>query len=334
MDTLLVAIISIGGLGFGFGAMLAYAARRFAVVIDPRVEKIAEILPNANCGGCGFAGCMGYAEAVVAGRAEVNACAPGGGEAAKKIAAILGVTAQEAEPKVAAVRCQGGTGKAQEKYHYQGIRDCKAASLLGGGSKQCAAGCLGYGTCVAACPFNAITITADGVAVVDDVKCTGCGKCVAACPKNIIELVPRAAQIFLACSNHDRGAKVKKYCTVGCTACTLCVKATTSGGVTMANNLPVLAYASHDNFVAACNACPQHCYVDKVKHRPKVFIDTKCNGCGECVKVCPAKGAIEGSEGKRYKVTTEKCIGCGLCIPICTQRAVATIGALGYTHQV
>jgi len=168
------------------------------------------------------------------------------------------------------------------------------------------------------------------IPVVHSDHCTGCGKCVEICPKAIIHLRPASARIFLACSNHDRGAKVKKYCSVGCNACTLCVKATPSGAVEIKDFLPVMDYTKEENFVAAAFKCPQNCYTDLALKRPKVSIDQKCNGCTECVKVCPVQGAIEGPPNTQHKVVFEKCIGCGRCISVCPVKAINLMGALGY----
>jgi ferredoxin len=183
---------------------------------------------------------------------------------------------------------------------------------------------------VAVCPFDAIHINENGVAVVDPKKCTGCGKCVEICPKQIISLFPVSAKIFLACSNHDRGAKVKKYCSVGCNACNLCIKATPSGAIEMVNFLPKLDYSKEENFVTAAYKCPQSSYSDLAKKRPKVSIDQKCNGCTECVNVCPVRGAIEGKPNEQHKVIFSKCIGCGRCISVCPVKAINLMGALGY----
>ncbi|MCX7727816.1 MAG: 4Fe-4S binding protein, partial [Chitinispirillaceae bacterium] len=180
----------------------------------------------ANCGACGYPGCSGFAKAVVEGKAEPNGCIPGGAKVAHAVAEAMGVTSPiETQPMMAVVHCKGGKSVALERAKYDGIEDCLAAVLAGNGSKVCLDGCLGLGSCVRACPFDAIQINSEGVAEVDPEKCTGCGKCVKVCPRNIISLIPKLHKIYLACSNHERGAKVKKYCSVGCTACTLCVKA-------------------------------------------------------------------------------------------------------------
>jgi ferredoxin len=232
---------------------------------------------------------------------------------------------------MAVVHCKGGTNESKERAVYQGIEDCNAAVLTGNGSKVCADGCLGLGTCVRACPFNALTINSNNVAVVDPETCTGCGKCVPSCPRSLIELIPKVHKIFLACSNHERGGKVKKYCSVGCTACTLCVKATPSGAIAMQENLPVLDYGKEENFISAAYKCPSHCFIDLVKTRPKANIDTQCDGCGECIPVCPVKGAIIGEKDERHTIDKTKCIGCGICLDTCHLHAISLWGGLGYS---
>lgn len=329
---LLTSLAAMGGVGLVLGLILAFASKKFFVKIDPRIEKITEILPGVNCGACGYAGCSGYAEGIVLNDAPINSCAPGGESVTRLIADIMGTDAESTEAMVAAVHCKGGNKEALVKYKYQGITDCRAAVLLADGDKKCAWGCLGLGSCVEACAFDAIHVNENGVAVVDPKKCTGCGKCIAACPKNIIDLMPVSTKIFLACSNHDRGAKVKKYCSVGCTGCTLCEKNTPSGAIKMENFLPVQNYAIEENFVTAAYKCPQKCFTDLVAKRPKVSIDKKCTGCTECVKVCPVKGAIEGEENRKHKVVFEKCIGCGRCISVCPEKAINLMGALGYQN--
>lgn len=328
---LLLPVIVVGGVGLFFGIGLGIASKKLHVHIDPNIEKVLGVTPGANCGACGYPGCSGFAKAVVEGKAEPSACIPGGSKTTSDVADILGLDATAAEPIMAIVHCKGGDKEAKERAIYQGIQDCTAAVLAGNGSKICPDGCLGLGTCVKACPFDAIHVNANGVAVVDPKKCTGCGNCVPACPRKIIELIPKVHKIFLACNNHERGAKVKKYCTCGCNACTLCVKATPSGAITMENNLPVLDYSKNDNFIPAAHKCPSKSFTDLEKARPKANIDTKCDGCGECIPVCPVKKCISGEEGKRHTINKDKCIGCGICLDICPVHAISLWGGLGYS---
>ncbi len=227
--SILIPIATLGGLGFILAVGLAYASKKFAVEIDPRIEQVEESLAGANCGACGYPGCRGYAEAIVAGKAEINKCAPAGADAARGIAEIMGMEAGEVLPKVAVVQCLGGREEAQTKFDYQGVEDCKAAQMLGAGFKSCSYGCLGLGSCAAACPFDAISMGENGLPIVDEEKCTGCGVCVLACPRDIIALIPRTQEVYLGCINKDRGPAVKKICQVGCIACRLCVKKNPEG---------------------------------------------------------------------------------------------------------
>ena len=226
---IMIPVLVVGSIGLFFGIGLGIASKKLYVYVDPRIKEIQDSLPNANCGACGYPGCSAFAKAVAEGKAEPTGCIPGGDKTTHAIADILGVVANTSEPLMAVVHCKGGTKEALERAEYKGIEDCQAAVMIGNGSKVCQDGCLGLGTCVRVCPFDALHINSNGVAEVDAKKCTGCGKCLAVCPRKIISLIPRAHRIFLACSNHEKGAKVKKYCSVGCTACTLCVKATPSG---------------------------------------------------------------------------------------------------------
>ncbi|MDR2577337.1 MAG: 4Fe-4S binding protein, partial [Chitinispirillales bacterium] len=191
-------------------------------------------------------------------------------------------------------------------------------------------GCRGLGSFVSSCLFDALIINEHGIAVVSPEKCTGCGKCVPSCPRKVISLIPQVHKVYLACSNRDKGAKVKQYCSVGCTACTLCVKATLSGAVSMEGNLPVLDYTTNEIFIIAHAKCPTKCFVDLAKMRPRANIDTKCTGCGKCAVVCPMKTVIKGTPGERHVIDKDKCIGCGTCLNACTVRAIALWGGLGY----
>ena len=259
MQTVIIAIVVLAALGAIFGLVLAFAAKAFAVEKDPREEAIAEVLPGANCGGCGFPGCGGYAAAVAAGKAPVNACAAGGAAVAAKIGEIMGVAAGDSVKKLAQVHCTG-CGQNYKKYEYVGLHDCVAASLLpGGGELGCAYGCLGLGSCEKACPFDAIHVV-EGVAQVDEDKCKSCGKCVDVCPKHIIALVPYKTRrhVAIRCSSHDKGPDVRKNCDNGCIGCTLCAKSCPKEAISMIDNLAVIDF-------------------------------DKCIGCGICAQKCPRK---------------------------------------------
>ena len=189
---IVLAVVVLGVLGAVFGLILAVASKIFEVKKDPREEAILGCLAGANCGGCGFPGCAGLAAAIVAGEAPVNGCAPAGAEAAAKIAEIMGQAAPTGERQVAFVRCTGGVN-AKKRYEYVGVQDCISATKVAGGPLECQYGCLGFGSCVNACPFDAIRIV-NGIARVDRNICKACGKCVAACPKHLIEIIPDDSQ--------------------------------------------------------------------------------------------------------------------------------------------
>ncbi len=248
------AVLLLALLGGLFGLALSYAAKVYEVPVDQREERISEILPGANCGGCGFAGCGGCAAAIVSGRAPVSSCVPGGNATAVKVAEIMGVEAEIQELKVAFVRCAGGsTG---QKYDYDGVKDCLAATLVGSakGFQLCEQGCLGYGSCVEACKFNAIHII-DGVARVDSDACTGCGQCAAACPKKLIDLIPYGVAVSIPCSGCDKGAATKKLCGSGCIGCALCEKSCGHGAVRVIDNHAVIDYTK----CVSCGVCAEKC---------------------------------------------------------------------------
>ena len=322
-------------MGALFGGGLAFASKKFYVKVDPRVEEIAEILPGANCGACGKPGCAGFAAAVVAGEIDPAGCIPGGPSVADAISKILGVEVEAKEPMAAVVRCAGGHKEAKDKYKYFGIRTCKAAAQVAGGHKACQYGCLGFGDCTEVCKFDALHMVENGLPVVTDENCTGCGLCVKACPKGIMDMIPLTAQIYLACSSRDRGKAVKEVCEVGCNGCGLCAKpnVTPEGSIIMDGFLPVVDHTKSENLVAAKFKCPTNSYIDKVKYRPKFNIDSKCDSCGECAKVCPVKKCIAGAEGEIYKIDQELCIGCGWCAPVCEPKAIHVIGALAYKEK-
>ena len=268
MKILLPVLIFIG-LGLLMGALLALASKLFAVKKDEKAEAIKECLPGANCGGCGYSGCEAYAAAVSAGEAPVNKCSVGGAEAASKIAQIMGVDAGAQVRMRAQVMCSGTGEYAKKKYIYEGIDDCVAASKIGGGDKMCKNGCIGLGTCVRACPFDAIVVE-DGVAAVDYSKCKGCGICVSACPKGIIKLIPFDAKHWVGCMSVDDGKNTRKVCDVGCISCKICQKNCPAGAINV------------DNFVASIDY-------------------DKCTGCDICTDKCPRhiiwSGEVQGKLG-------------------------------------
>ncbi len=277
MDPLFISsILALGGLGLLFGAGLAYASKKFAVYVDPKVEQITQALPGANCGACGKPGCAAYAEAVVKGETPPHMCSPGGAEVTAIIADILGVKAEVSEPKVAVVQCQGDNENAVEKYAYQGVEDCSAAELIGGGSKACSYGCLGLGSCVKACPFDAMTMGDNGLPIVDEDKCTACNVCVTTCPRGIMALIPRKQKVFLGCVSQDKAKAVKSVCKVGCFACKICTtpKVTPDGHIEMDGNLPVIKNIESDDLYLAYEKCPSNCYVIRIPQRePEVVED-------------------------------------------------------------
>ena len=270
---ILIAIAILGGLGLVFGLVLAAASKVFYVETDPRLDQLNECLPGANCGGCGFAGCGAYAEAVLKGEAPVGKCASGGNECAQAMAAIMGVQAEAVTRKVALVRCSGArtydeqgelTKGAKMKATYEGFHDCVAASRVGGsGPLSCKFGCLGYGSCTKACKYGAISVK-NGVAVVDEDLCVGCMACAAVCPRKIITAVEPDRNVVIACNSMAKGAVTNRACTVGCIGCGKCVKNCPREAITVTNNLAVIDYS-------------------------------KCDNCGICATVCP-KGLIKDSK--------------------------------------
>lgn len=244
-----------------FGVTLAVVSDVFRVKSDPRVEEVLEALPGVNCGACGFPGCSGLAEALVAGKAGADECVPGGAACATAVAEIMGLSFEEKTPRTAIVHCRGSAALVGNRYEYDGIKDCRAAVLASvqAGPKECVYGCLGFGTCAAVCPFGAIVMGDDGLPRVDEQLCTGCGACVAACPRGIISVQPIDKHVHVYCSSKDKGAAVRKICSVGCIGCKKCEK-----------------------------VCP-------VKTGPAIHVNDflavvdydACISCGKCVRECP-----------------------------------------------
>ena len=260
--TILFAFLSVGALGGLFGIGLAVASKYLAVEKDERIEKVASALPSLNCGACGYAGCDGYAEAIVESQEELTLCKPGGGDVAKSLGSIMGIEVDATSEKlVAMVHCGGGTDEAKRSFVYEGLLDCNAARQLYGGGKQCSHGCLGLGSCVKVCPVDAISYTENGLVRVNKELCISCGKCIDICPTGVMKYVPYTADRIVACNSTDKGSVVRKYCSVGCIGCKRCVKESTDGGFTVDRFLAAIDYEQTGDRSAAEAACPTKCIV-------------------------------------------------------------------------
>ncbi len=262
-NPIVLAAVTVGGSGLVCGALLAIASKFFAVKEDPRIEKAQDLLPGANCGGCGFAGCADYAKAVVVENAEINLCTPGGNAVLKSLAKLLNKDATAANRKVALVACNGSDEHAQRKFLYNGIADCFAAHATGGGDKKCPYGCLGYGSCARVCPTGAIEITDGRLAIVHPELCISCGACVKTCPRHLITLIPETATIHVLCSSKDKGPVVKKYCKVGCIGCTLCTKQVENKEISMDGTLATVDYTKPFDGSKAIEKCPMNTIVER-----------------------------------------------------------------------
>ena len=320
--TLKSTFIFLAGFGLFFGAGLALAARRFAVKVDPKIEMVREVLAGAQCGACGFAGCQAYAEAVVNDPSvSPSLCTPGKEATAEAVAMITGKEMTALEPKIARVLCQGGKNRAAKKFIYEGIKDCRAAVLAGGGDKACMYGCLGYGTCASVCPFDAITMSEDGLPIIDPKKCTACYTCVNACPKKIIEVLPICNTVLVRCRSLDKGATVKKYCQVGCIGCGICEKVCPFDAVKVENNLARIDTSKCMVCGLCAQKCPTNAILDTMPERKKASVTDECIGCGRCASVCPVNAAF-GEKKEHHHIDQTKCIGCGICALKCPVLAI------------
>jgi Na+-translocating ferredoxin:NAD+ oxidoreductase RNF subunit RnfB len=267
MSIIVISLLTLGIIGAASALILFFAAKKFQVYEDPRIGQVEAVLPSANCGGCGFPGCRGFADACVkADTLDGKLCPVGGNEVMQKVAEILGKTAVAAAPTVAVVRCGGGCEQRPRKNEYDGVKHCFIAHNLYSGESACSFGCLGFGDCQLACTFGAIKVNPlTRLPEVDEEKCTSCGACVKACPKLLIELRkkgPKSRRIYVNCRNEDKGALTRKACSVGCIACTKCEKACPFEAITINNNLA---------------------FID----------DSKCRLCRKCGETCPTNSIVE-----------------------------------------
>ncbi len=252
---LITPVVTMAALGLFFGVGLAYVLKIFGVKVDPEVALIITKLPGTNCGACGKAGCTAFAEALKKGEAVPSDCVVSGDESRKLVAQILGIDYNSKVKTIATLLCNGGR-RAKDKYFYNGIRSCKAASLVFNGQKACAFGCLGFGDCVDDCPFGAIIMGEDGLPAVDAAKCTSCGKCVKACPKRLFEITPAEKHYYVKCSSREPGAVVMKVCSAGCIGCRKCEKACPSAAVKIEDNLAKIDYGKCQNMGKCFEVCP------------------------------------------------------------------------------
>lgn len=278
--TIIYAVITLAGIGTGAAIILYFVAQKFKVVEDPRIDEVEEALPSANCGGCGYAGCRAFAEAIVKNESlEGMNCPVGGNEVMAEVAKIMNLEAEEVDPYVAVVRCNGSKAHAPKKVEYDGPATCQFAHALSAGESSCPNGCLGLGDCVEACEFDAMYMDEEtGLPVVIEDNCTACNACVEACPRDIIELRPKGKKgrrTYISCVNTEAGAAPKKNCSTACIACGECVEACPFNAITITNNLA---------------------YIDPLK----------CKNCRLCVPICPTGAILEDNAPPMTESLAEK----------------------------
>jgi Na+-translocating ferredoxin:NAD+ oxidoreductase RNF subunit RnfB len=269
-DVVIYAVISLGVVGATAAVILYFVAQKFKVIEDPRIDEVEGALPAANCGGCGYAGCRAFAEALVNkgnkdGNLEGLNCPVGGNEVMAQVAKLLNLEVEEQDPLIAVVRCNGSHANSPKKVVYEGASSCAFAHNLFTGEGGCPFGCLGLGDCVKSCAFDAIHMNPEtGLPEVND-KCVACGACVEACPRDIIELRPKGKKdrrIYVCCVNEEKGGPARKNCEVACIGCGKCVKVCPFDAITLVNNLA---------------------YIDPIK----------CKLCRKCVPECPTNAIHE-----------------------------------------
>ena len=263
MNEITIAVVSVSVIGVLLAAMLSVASKVMAVEVDERFPLLREILPGANCGACGFAGCDGYAQALVDDPTlKTNLCPPGGATVIEQLSAALGVAVEAAVPKVATVKCNGTCVNTTDKMEYAGEKTCVAAKIFYGGKGSCSHGCIGFGDCAKVCPYDAIYFK-DGIACIDEQYCIGCAICATVCPSKVIEITPTASKVYVSCNSKDKGATARKNCKVACIACKKCEKACTAGAIVVENNLAKIDYELCTSCGACVEGCPSKCILIK-----------------------------------------------------------------------
>ncbi|MBE6036697.1 MAG: RnfABCDGE type electron transport complex subunit B [Clostridiales bacterium] len=258
MSNILIPVALCGGMGLILSVVLVIAAKLFEVPVNEIAEKARGVLPGANCGACGYAGCDDYAAALAEGReTKINLCIPGANGVAQALSDVMGVEFEAATSRMAVVRCSGTRGKTSYVMDYQGLQSCKANRMFYRGRGSCGSGCLGFGDCAKVCQFNAIVIE-NGVAVVDRTKCTGCGMCAKICPVNIIDIMPQTARVIVGCASTMPAAQTKDGCDIGCVGCGICMDTCKFDAIKVENNCAVIDYDKCKNCGLCAKKCPRH----------------------------------------------------------------------------
>ena len=275
MFVILTSVLTLGGIALALSIILVIVNKKLFVEEDPRIDVVEEMLPSANCGACGFPGCRAFSKALVSGEVLPGKCSVSSAEGRAEIAKFLGVSVGTEEKVVARLACAGGINVARKRALYQGLETCRGASLVGGGGKSCAWGCLGLGDCEAVCNFDAIAMNEYGLPVVDEDKCTACGDCVEVCPKDLFELHPISYRLWVACRNLEAGDEVLEDCEVGCTACGRCAIDAPDGLIQIENNLPVVGYTKNHHTRVPIERCPTGAIVWQAEDGPVKGRETK-----------------------------------------------------------
>ncbi len=241
----LIAAGLMGAMGVILAAVLAFADKKFYVYEDPRIDEVEALLPKANCGACGCAGCRAFAEKAVKGEIAPGRCTVNTAEGVIAIATLLKVDAGTEEKRVARLACAGGAHVTRHQANYAGLASCRAAALVSGGAKSCSWGCLGLADCARVCTFDAIHMDEHGLPMVNEAKCTACGDCVAVCPKGLFTLHPVSHRLWVACRNLLNGDLAESLCEVACTACRRCVADAPPGLINIVDQLAVIDYSKN-----------------------------------------------------------------------------------------